>query len=141
MKAGLCSAPQCLKSLPRGDAVELGCEGWREVPWQADRAAAWGRVGTVFNPTPSSDLQADTIQGGHASPEPGGVGAPSTHAWALFCSPSLSPQNAHGLPDPHSCPHGYDPALGKGRAPFLPFHLTPVTTFLQPQLLSGENNR
>lgn len=114
-------------------------EGWREVS-SADRAAARGGVGTAFHPTPPSDLQADTVQGGHASPDSGGVGAPSTHAWGLYCSPSLSP-HTRGLPDPRSWPRGDDPALGKGHAPFLPFHVTPVITFLQPQLLSGENNR
>lgn len=50
-------------------------EGWREVS-SADRAAARGGVGTAFHPTPPSDLQADTVQGGHASPDSGGVGAP-----------------------------------------------------------------
>ena len=130
MKAGRCSAPKCLQPLPRGDAVALGCEDWREVS-SADRAATRGGVGTAFRVTPPSDLQADTVQGRHVSPDSGGVGAPSTHAWGLFCSPSLSPR-ARGLPDPRSSPHGDDPALGKGRAPFLPFHITPVTTFLQP---------
>lgn len=90
MKAGRCSAPKCLQSLPRGDAVELGCKEWREVS-SADRAATRAGVGTAFHFTPPSDFQADTVQGRRVSPDSGGVGAPSTHAWGLFCPPSLSP--------------------------------------------------
>lgn len=96
-----------------------------EVSPQTERLHGGG-VGLPSTPRHPLTFRADTVQGG-ACFQDLGVWVPLPMP-GVCTVPQPSPTPVGSL-TPCSCPHGDDPALGKGHVSFPPLHVTPVTTF------------